>query len=479
MPTTLPGISITKAKELLQQTDRIIATFPEVHHVFGKIGRAETATDPAPLSMIETTITLKPESEWREGMTIEQLVSELDKAIRFPGLTNAWTMPIKTRVDMLSTGIKTPVGIKLMGADLQVLSDVGEKIEAALREVPGTLSVYSERVTGGNFLDYHIKRREAARYGLTVGDVQDIIMSAVGGMNVTQTVEGLERYPVNLRYGSELRDSPEKLKRILVPTPSGAQIPITQLADIGIIKGPPAIKSENARNNAWIYVDISGIDVGTYVKKAQQVIKEKIKMPSGYSLVWSGQYEYMERARKRLMIVVPLTLIIIFLLLYFNFKNITECLIVMLSVPFSLTGGLWLIYILGYNMSVAVGVGFIALAGVAAETGVVMLIYLDISYREFKAKYGDKFSRGHLKAAIEEGAALRVRPKMMTVVAIMAGLMPIMWSHGTGSQVMKRIAAPMVGGMVSATILTLIVVPAIYGLWKGHKLPREPRARKT
>ena len=321
MPTTLPGISITKAKELLQQTDRIIATFPEVHHVFGKIGRAETATDPAPLSMIETTITLKPESEWREGMTIEQLVSELDKAIRFPGLTNAWTMPIKTRVDMLSTGIKTPVGIKLMGADLQVLSDVGEKIEAALREVPGTLSVYSERVTGGNFLDYHIKRREAARYGLTVGDVQDIIMSAVGGMNVTQTVEGLERYPVNLRYGSELRDSPEKLKRILVPTPSGAQIPITQLADIGIIKGPPAIKSENARNNAWIYVDISGIDVGTYVKKAQQVIKEKIKMPSGYSLVWSGQYEYMERARKRLMIVVPLTLIIIFLLLYFNFKN--------------------------------------------------------------------------------------------------------------------------------------------------------------
>ena len=479
MPTTLPGISITKAKELLQQTDRIIATFPEVHHVFGKIGRAETATDPAPLTMIETVIQLKPEDEWREGVTIDDIKHELNQRVQLPGLTNAWTMPIKTRVDMLSTGIKTPVGIKLMGADLQVLSDVGEKIEAALREVPGTLSVYSERVTGGNFLDYHIKRREAARYGLTVGDVQDIIMSAVGGMNVTQTVEGLERYPVNLRYGSELRDSPEKLKRILVPTPSGAQIPITQLADIGIIKGPPAIKSENARNNAWIYVDISGIDVGTYVKKAQQVIKEKIKMPSGYSLVWSGQYEYMERARKRLMIVVPLTLIIIFLLLYFNFKNITECLIVMLSVPFSLTGGLWLIYILGYNMSVAVGVGFIALAGVAAETGVVMLIYLDISYREFKAKYGDKFSRGHLKAAIEEGAALRVRPKMMTVVAIMAGLMPIMWSHGTGSQVMKRIAAPMVGGMVSATILTLIVVPAIYGLWKGHKLPREPRARKT
>ncbi|CAB1059807.1 Copper/silver efflux RND transporter, transmembrane protein CusA [Olavius sp. associated proteobacterium Delta 1] len=478
MPTTLPGISITKAKELLQQTDRIIASFQEVHHVFGKVGRAETATDPAPLSMMETTIMLKPESEWRAGMTIEKLVTDLDKAIQFPGLTNAWTMPIKTRVDMLSTGIKTPVGIKLMGEDLQVLSDVGEKVEAALRQVPGTLSVYSERVTGGNFLDYRIKRQAVARYGLTVGDVQDVIMSAVGGMNVTQTVEGLERYPVNLRYGSELRDTPEKLRRILVPTPSGAQVPITQLADIRIVKGPPSIKSENARNNAWVYVDLTGIDVGTYVKKAQQVIREKIKLPPGYSIVWSGQYEYMIRAQKRLMIVVPLTLIIIFLLLYFNFKNITECLIIMLSVPFSLTGGLWLMYLLGYNMSVAVGVGFIALAGVAAETGVVMLIYLDISYKKFKTEYGDKFNRRHLAEAIEEGAALRVRPKMMTVVAIMAGLMPIMWSHGTGSQVMKRIATPMVGGMVSATILTLIVVPAIYDLWRGWKLPKESGARK-
>jgi len=387
-------------------------------------------------------------------------------------------MPIKTRVDMLSTGIKTPVGIKLMGADLQVLSDVGEKVEAALREVPGTLSVYSERVTGGNFFDYHINRLEAARYGLTVGDVQDVILSAVGGLNVTQTVEGLERYPVNLRYGSELRDTPEKLRRILVPTPSGAQVPITQLADIRIVKGPPSIKSENARNNAWIYVDLTGIDVGTYVKKAQRVIRDKIKLPHGYSLVWSWQYEYMIRAQKRLMIVVPLTLIIIFLLLYFNFKNITESLIIMLSVPFSMTGGLWLMYLLGYNMSVAVGVGFIALAGVAAETGVVMLIYLDISYKKFKARYGDKFNRRHLEQAIEEGAVLRVRPKMMTVVAIMAGLMPIMWSHGTGSQVMKRIAAPMVGGMVSATILTLIVVPAIYDLVKGWKLPKEARAGK-
>jgi Cu(I)/Ag(I) efflux system membrane protein CusA/SilA len=470
MPTTLPGISITKAKELLQQTDRIIAEFPEVHHVFGKVGRAETATDPAPLSMIETTITLKPESEWRPDMTMDKLVEELNDAIQFPGLTNAWTMPIKTRIDMLSTGIKTPVGIKLMGDDLRVLNNLGEQVEAIIREVPHTLSVYSERVTGGNFLDYRINREEAARYGLTVGDVQDIIMSAVGGMNITTTVEGLERYPVNLRYKSEFRDSPEKLRRILVPTPNGAQVPITQLADINIVKGPPSIKSENARKNAWIYVDLKGIDVGTYVKLAQQAVNEKLKLPSGYSIVWSGQYEYLQRAKKRLIVVVPMTLLIIFLLLYFNFKNISESLIVMLSVPFSLTGGLWLMYLLGYHLSVAVGVGFIALAGVAAETGVVMLIYLDQSYKKFKSKYGEKFNRQHLYEAIEEGAALRVRPKMMTVVAIMAGLMPIMWSHGTGSEVMKRIAAPMIGGMVSATILTLIVVPAIYGLWRGWNL---------
>lgn len=472
MPTTLPGISITKAKELLQQTDRIIASFPEVHHVFGKIGRAETATDPAPLSMIETTIMLKPESEWREGMTIEKLIDELDKSIQFPGLTNAWTMPIKTRIDMLSTGIKTPVGIKLMGADLQVLNDLGEQVEAVIRKVPGTLSVYAERVTGGNFLDYKIRREDAARYGLTVGDIQDIIMTAVGGMNITQTVEGLERYPVNLRYGSELRDTPEKLKRILVPTPLGAQVPITQLADIQIVKGPPVIKSENARNTAWVYVDLTGVDVGTYVKRAKQAINEQITMPAGYSMVWSGQYEYMVRAQKRLSIVVPMTLLIIFLLLYFNFKSVSESLIVMLSVPFSLTGGFWLMYLLGYNMSVAVGVGFIALAGVAAQTGVIMLIYLDISYEKFKSKHGKLFNRRHLNEAIEEGAALRVRPKMMTVVAIMAGLMPIMWSHGAGSQVMKRIAAPMIGGMISATILTLIVVPAIYGIWKGWNLPK-------
>ncbi|MBU1564534.1 MAG: efflux RND transporter permease subunit [Proteobacteria bacterium] len=474
MPTTLPGISITKAKELLQQTDRIIKSFPEVDTVAGKVGRAESATDPAPLSMIETTITLKPEDQWRPGMTIDKLITELDQSIKFPGLTNAWTMPIKTRIDMLSTGIKTPVGLKIMGDDLQVLSDLGGKIEAVMREVPGTASVFAERVTGGNFLDYNIKREEAARYGLTVGDVQDVIMTAVGGLNVTSTVEGLARYPVNLRYGSELRDSPEKLKRILVPTPSGAMIPITQVADITIKKGAPSIKSENARRTAWVYIDITGIDVGTYVQNAQKTVAEKIELPPGYSLVWSGQYEYMVRAQQKLKVVIPATLIIIFLLLYLNFKNVTESMIVMLSVPFALTGGLWLMDYVGYNMSVAVAVGFIALAGVAAETGVVMLIYLDISYKKYKAQYGKAFCKHHLNIAIEEGAALRVRPKMMTVVAIIAGLAPIMWSSGTGSEVMKRIATPMVGGMLSATVLTLVVVPAIYGIWRGFGLPRTP-----
>jgi Cu(I)/Ag(I) efflux system membrane protein CusA/SilA len=474
MPTTLPGISITKARELVQQTDRIIKSFPEVDSVTGKAGRAETATDPAPLSMLETIITLKPKSEWREGMTVQSLIDEMDKAIQFPGLTNAWTMPIKTRIDMLSTGIKTPVGLKLMGDDLQVLSEIGEQIEAVVGEVPGTASVYAERVTGGNFFDYKIKREEAARYGLTVGDVQDVIMTAIGGLNITSTVEGLARYPVNLRYGSELRDTPEKLRRILIPTPSGAQIPITQVADIIIHKGAPSIKSENARKNAWVYVDITGGDVGGYVKRAQQAVADKVDLPPGYSIVWSGQYEYMVRAQQKLKVVVPATLIIIFLLLYLNFKNMTESLIVMLSVPFALTGGLGLMDFMGYNMSVAVAVGFIALAGVAAETGVVMLIYLDISYREYREKYGASFCRQHLNMAIEHGAALRVRPKMMTVVAIMAGLAPIMWSSGTGSEVMKRIATPMVGGMASATVLTLVVVPAIYGLWKGIGLPENP-----
>jgi len=471
MPTTLPGISITKAKELLQQTDKIIKSFPEVHHVFGKVGRAETATDPAPLSMLETTITLKPEEEWREGMTMEKLTEELDKAIQFPGVTNAWTMPIKTRIDMLSTGIKTPVGIKIAGEDLNVLEKLGEQIEAVMQEVPGTLSAYAERVVGGNYLDYEIDRTAAARYGLTVGDVQDVIMTAIGGMNITYTVEGLERYPVNLRYQRELRDDMSDLKRIIIPTERGEHIPIAQVAKIRIKKGPPGIKSENARLNAWIYVDIKGIDVGTYVKNARRVINKKIAMPPGYSLTWSGQYEYMERANKRLQVVVPITLVIVFLLLYFNFKSFTESLIVMFSIPFALVGGIWFIYLLGYNMSVAVGVGFIALTGVAAETGVIMLLFLDEAYEE-RAMHGKMNSLADLREAVMHGAVERVRPKMMTVVAIMAGLLPILWGHGTGSQVMKRIAAPMVGGMVSSTILTLLVIPAVYIIWKGWKLKK-------
>ncbi|MGB6121580.1 MAG: CusA/CzcA family heavy metal efflux RND transporter, partial [Bacteroidota bacterium] len=469
MPTTDPGISITKAKQLLQQTDKIIMQFPEVHHVFGKIGRAETATDPAPLSMIETTIMLNPQEEWRPGMTMEKLVEELDKAVQFPGLTNAWTMPIKTRIDMLSTGIKTPVGVKLMGEDLAVLSDLAQEIAIVLKDVPGTLSVFPEKTVGGNYFDFVIDRKEAARYGLTVGDVQDIIVSAIGGMNVTYTVEGLERYPVNVRYGRELRDNMSDLKRVLIPTPTGAQIPIGQVAEIVIRKGPPGIKSENARRTAWVYVDLKDIDVGTYVSNAKQVVDERVKLPSGYSIVWSGQYEYMQRAQERLRIVVPITLMIIFLLLYMNFRNVTESLIVMLSLPFSLIGGIWLMYVLGYHFSVAVGVGFVALAGVAAETGVVMLIYLDHAYERLR-KEGAMNSLKDLYAAVIEGAVERVRPKMMTVTAIMAGLLPIMWGSGTGSEVMRRIAAPMVGGMVSSTVLTLVVIPVIYYLWRSREL---------
>ena len=382
MPTTDPGISITKAKEILQQTDKIIKSFPEVEHVMGKAGRAGTATDPAPLSMLETTITLKPEHEWREGMTMDQLIRELDDAINFPGLTNAWTMPIKTRIDMLSTGIKTPVGIKLMGPDLTVLSDLSQQVAAVVQTIPGTLSAFPDKAVGGNFLDYKINREEAARYGLTVGDVQDVIMSAIGGMNITQTVEGLERYPVNVRYSRELRDNLPALNRVLIPTPTGAQIPLSYVADFNIVKGPPVIKSENARKTSWVYVDIRDTDVGTYVNHARTAINEQVIFPEGYSIVWSGQYEYIERARQRLQLVVPITLLVIFMLLYLNFRSVTESLIVMLSLPFSVVGGIWLLYVLGYHLSVAVGVGFIALAGVAAETGVIMLIYLNQAYRK-------------------------------------------------------------------------------------------------
>ena len=472
MPTTLPGISATKARQILQQTDKIIRSFPEVHQVFGKIGRAETATDPAPMSMIETTIMLKPESEWRPGMTPESLVDSLNAAIDFPGLTNAWTMPIKTRIDMLSTGIKTPVGIKVAGADLDSLQAIGQRIEEVVRKVPGTLSVYAERVAGGNYLDFEIDREAAARYGLTVGDVQDIIMSAIGGMNVTHTVEGLERYPVNLRYGRELRDNLPALRRVLVPTPSGAQIPMEQLADLVIRRGPSGIKSENARLNAWIYVDIKGVDLGTYVERAQKAVRDNVSIPAGYSIAWSGQYEFMQRAKQRLSIVVPITLGIILLLLYLNFGNIIPSLIVMLSMPFALVGGIWLMYLLDYNMSIAVGVGFIALAGLAAETGVVMLTYLQQSVREWRD--ADRLhDKSDLLAAILEGASLRVRPVLMTVASTIGGLMPIMWSTGTGSQVMKRIAAPMVGGLVSAIILTLLVIPVLYAMWQSWEMRRE------
>ena len=469
MPTTLPGISITKAKELLQQTDKIIKQFPEVHHVFGKIGRAETATDPAPLSMMETTIMLKPEDQWRPGMTIKKLIDEMDAAIQFPGLTNAWTMPIKTRIDMLSTGIKTPVGLKIAGNDLNVLQSLGEEIEAVVRDIPGTLSVFSERTVGGNYFDFEIDREQAARYGLTTGDIQDVIQTAIGGMNITTTVEGLERYPVNLRYSRDLRDDINKLQRVLISTPQGQQIPMVQVAKIVIKKGPPAIKSENARLNAWVYIDLKGIDVGTYVQRAKKIIQEKISLPQGYSLIWSGQYEYMERAQARLKLVVPFTLLIIFLLLYLNFQNITESLIVMLSLPFSLVGGIWYIYYLDYNLSVAVVVGFIALAGLAAEIGVLVLTYIDHEFQR-KMKTGAITNLHDLREVVFIGISERIRPILMAVTATFAGLLPIMWGSGTGSEVMQRIAAPMVGGMVSATLLTLIVIPAIYGWVLEHRL---------
>lgn len=469
MPTTDPGVSITKARELVQQTDRILMTFPEVHHVLGKVGRAETATDPAPLSMMETTIMLRPEEEWRPGMTMDKLIDEMDAAIQFPGLTNAWTMPIKTRIDMLSTGIKTPIGVKLMGPDLQVLSDVSSEIAAVLQSIPGTASAYPDKTVGGHFLDWKIDRLEAARYGLTVGDVQDVIMSAIGGMNVTETVEGLERYPVNVRYSRDMRDNLSALERVLIATPRGNQIPLGYVAEMELTQGPPVIKSENARRTAWIYVDIRDIDIGSYVESAKAEVERRIKLPEGYSIIWSGQYEYMERAKDRLMLVIPVTLLVIFLLLYFNFQSIQESLLVMLSLPFSLVGGIWLIWFYDFNLSVAVGVGFIALAGVAAEIGIIMLTYLDQAYNE-KVEAGEMNSLADLRAAIYKGTAMRIRPIMMTVLSITIGLMPILWGTGTGAEIMQRIAAPMVGGMISTTILGLLVLPTIYYLWKGRPL---------
>ena len=471
MPTTDPGISITRARQLLQQTDKIISAFPEVDRVFGKVGRADTATDPAPLSMIETTIMLRPEEDWRPGMTREGLVEALNDAIQFPGLTNAWTMPIRTRIDMLSTGIRTPVGVKIMGDDLAVLSDLAQQVALELQELPGTLSAFPEKTLGGNYLDFEIDRVEAARYGMTVGDVQDIIMSAVGGVVVTHTVEGLARYPVNIRYARELRDEVSDLRRVLIPTPSGAQIPISQVADIRIRKGPSGIKSENARPTAWVYVDLKDTDLGAYVESARQLIAERVSLPVGYSMVWSGQYEYLERAQRRLQIVVPVTLAIILLLLYLNFRNVADSLIVMLSLPFALVGGVWLMYLLDYDFSIAVGVGFIALAGVAAETGVVMLLYLKQAYRD-RVDRNALNTRQDLYEVVMHGAVERVRPKMMTVAATIAALMPIMWGTGTGSEVMQRIAAPMVGGMATSTVLTLVVIPVIYYMVRSWGLKK-------
>ncbi len=474
MPSAYPGVSVDKMAQILQQTDRLIKTLPEVETVYGKAGRAETATDPAPLTMIETTIKLKPKSEWRTGMTMEKLKQELNKIVQVPSLTNVWIMPIKNRIDMLATGIKTPVGIKVAGPDLNVISDIGQQIEAVMKQVLGTASVYAERVTGGRYVNAEIDRIKAARYGLNIADVQEVISTAVGGMIVTESVEGLERYPVNLRYPSEFRDSLDRLRSLPIVTPQGAHIPLGQVSDISVSTGPGLIRSENARRNGWIYVDIEGVDISSYVKDAQKTVTENIDLPAGYSIAWSGQFEYMERAKEKLSIVVPVTLVIILLLLFLNFKNVTSVMIIMGTLPLALVGGVWLLYWLDYNLSVAVGVGFIALAGVAVEIGVLMIVYLDQAWNRIKAdakRSGHPLTAQNLKDAVISGALLRVRPIMMTVGASIVGLLPIMIGDGTGSEVMRRIAAPMVGGMVSATILTLLLIPAIYLLWKSKEIP--------
>jgi Cu(I)/Ag(I) efflux system membrane protein CusA/SilA len=478
MPTTLPGLSVTKAAELLQTQNKIIKTFPEVTSVWGKAGRASTATDPAPTEMFETVINLNPETEWRPGMTVDKLIAEMDKALQFPGVSNAWTMPIKARIDMLATGIRTPVGIKVFGADLAEMEKVAREVEAAVRTVPGTSSAFAERIIGGYYLNIEPDRAQLARYGLMINDVQDVIATALGAEAVTTTVEGRERYTVSIRYPRDLRSDPQSIAtEVLIPLANGGTVPLGQVAKVELARGPATIRTENAQLAAYVYVDLRDRDLGSYVADAQKAVAAQVKFPPGYYVTWSGQFEYMERAKARLEVVVPITVLIIFLLLYLNFRRVTETLIVMLSVPFALAGGLWLMWWLGFNLSVAVAVGFIALAGVAAETGVVMLIYLDNALTELKAdraQQGREFTRDDLYAAIMAGAVERVRPKMMTVAAIMAGLLPIMWSHGTGAEVMQRIAVPMIGGMVSSTVLTLIVIPAIYALIKGVTL-RSPR----
>jgi Cu(I)/Ag(I) efflux system membrane protein CusA/SilA len=462
MPTTYPGISIGKARELLQQTDKLIRTVPEVENVFGKVGRADTATDPAPLTMIETFIQLKPREQWREGVTTDDLIKEFDGLVKLPGVTNAWVMPIKTRIDMLATGIKTPVGIKIAGPELSKIQDIGQELERILNDIPGTASAYSERVAGGRYIKVDIQRAKAARYGLNIADVQQVVATAIGGMNVAQTVEGLERYPINLRYPQHYRDTPEKMALLPLVTPTGQRIALGDVADIYIEDGPPMIKSENARLNGWTFVDIEGIDIGTYVKNAKQIVSEQLSLPAGYSIAWAGQYEYMERALEKLTYIVPLTIMIIIVLLYLNFRSFAEVSMILITLPLAMTGGILLMFVEGYNFSVAVGVGFIALAGVAAETGVIMLQYLKQSCAELP----DATSKDAIKRAVLEGAVLRVRPVMMTAIATIVGLIPVMYGTGTGSEVMSRIAAPMVGGMVSSVILTLLVIPVTYYLWQ-------------
>ena len=475
MPSAYPAISAGKMAQVVQQTNRLIKTIPEVETVYGKAGRADTATDPAPLTMIETTIQLKPKSQWREGMTTEKLKRELNDLVQVPSLTNVWIMPIKNRIDMLATGIKTPVGIKVAGPDLNVIAEIGQNIEAVMQQVPGTASVYAERVTGGRYINAEIDRIKAARYGLNIADVQEVIATAIGGMTVTESIEGRERYPVNLRYPRDFRDSLDRLRALPIVAPSGAHIPLGQVADINVSGGPGVIRSENARLNGWIYVDIAGVDIGSYVNSAKEVLAQNIKLPAGYSISWSGQYEYMERAKAKLAVVVPVTLVIILLLLFINFRNLTSVLIIMGTLPLSLVGGIWLLYLLDYNLSVAAGVGFIALAGVAVEIGVLMIVYLNQAWDRITAEAAVQdrtLSRADLVQAVINGALMRVRPIMMTVAVIIAGLLPIMLGTGTGSEVMRRIAAPMVGGMISATLLTLLVVPAVYFLWKSQGLQK-------
>jgi Cu(I)/Ag(I) efflux system membrane protein CusA/SilA len=483
MPSSLPGMSITKAAEVLQTQDKIIKSFPEVSSVFGKAGRANSATDPAPTEMFETVINLKPPAEWRAGMTTDKLIAEMDTALQIPGISNAWTMPIKARIDMLSTGIRTPIGIKVFGKDLAEMERLAKEIEAVVKQVPGTTSAFAERLTGASYLNIEPDREQLARYGLSVGELLEVIGTALGGEMVTTTVEGRERFGVSVRYPRELRANPEQIEReVLVPIMGGAMVPLGQVAKVRIARGTPGIRTENALLSAYIFVDIRGRDIGSYVADARKAVADQVKFPAGYYITWSGQFEAMERAIEKMKIVVPVTLLLIFLLLYLNFRRLTETLIVMLSVPFALVGGVWLMWALGYNLSVAVAVGFIALAGVAAETGVVMLIYLDHAWAAARARCSEEGREpgpADLYGAVMEGAVERVRPKMMTVVAIMAGLLPIMWGTGTGSEVMSRIAAPMVGGMISSTVLTLAVIPAIYALVKQWQLGRARPAAPT